>query len=1075
MIRGLPRPITTAPPRAARDFSGLWFVAPYFLLFAAFGVFGLVFSFVLSFHNWDPVAGTGELSFRGLKLYELVLTDPEFWAALGRTLMDGLPVVLAQHLIALPLAFSLHLLFRRAIGRLGVVYFLPYIASPVAFSAAAGLLYSLLSLPVSDLFGFLRDTLNADFLPRHLETASAMDGFQRVWSSVGWNLLLYLMAISAVSRSLLEAAQLDGAGFWRQLRFVVVPIVRPMIFVATSMSLVQGLQANLWRADYSDFSTVRLPGYIYGTAFKYTNFGLASTMTWVFFGVMLLLIGAAYWAFGRNFTAIETPANLESDGSPVLFAPVTTVVIKLLVTLAAVFSVYPVVLLLLQGTQTGAGDSYRLTLGGDTASNYGVLLDQVPAFWRNLWNSLYISGLASLGAMTTSALAGFAFASLKFRFKRPLFALVMGALVFPAMSNAIPYLTEMRLLNWIDQPRALWVPAAVSAIGVFLVRQFTLNSVPRTVLEAARVDGASDFVIFTRIALPQMMPVLWTVGLLTFITTWNHLEVALFLMRSETTRLLPQALAFIGDGGGDAAVLGAAIATVPPLLIYAVAAGQLGRGLGIAGEQPSGWWRWLAFWKRPDRTAVPHLTAVLNGADGIRAVACLMVVFSHLAQRLELPKQAPWIQEIQSYLMTGAFGVSAFFVLSGMLLSMPFWRRYLDGADAPNLKRYAARRFLRIAPGFYASLVIVFLLARVLEPGDSAWIRLLSGLSFTTAFHWVTFFPVELNGPLWSIGFEVVCYALMPALMIGLFALARVNLARGNRAGLVRVRQIRTVTRHATRTTARGTTETTTTIRSVTTRNHKIDTARADQPGSPALAFAYWGAAFLLTVLAHGWIVTHLVPDSDGRGWDHGLIGGAKFWMPNYNPVGLFAQYAIGVITAGLIAYRQRLLKLGRTTLPARHRRFDLTLTLAGIAAVLVLWNLRHADEFGFSLGRQPYAFPFFAILVALILYAAPFSVTAYKLLDNPFTRYTARISFGLYIWHYPILELVRLLHNPDYKYFGIASLPEWFAISAFVLGMAYWIASLSYRHIEAPFLRETGRARPKPARGVPSVASTLE
>jgi peptidoglycan/LPS O-acetylase OafA/YrhL len=280
------------------------------------------------------------------------------------------------------------------------------------------------------------------------------------------------------------------------------------------------------------------------------------------------------------------------------------------------------------------------------------------------------------------------------------------------------------------------------------------------------------------------------------------------------------------------------------------------------------------------------------------------------------------------------------------------------------------------------------------------------------------------------------------------------------------VRQIRTVTRHATRTTARGTTQITTTTRSVTTRHHKtrdLESARANQPGSPALAFAYWGAALAVTVLAHGWIVTHLIPDSDGRGWDHGLIGGAKFWMPNYNPVGLFAQYSIGVITAGLIAYRQRLLKLGRTTLPARHGRFDLTLILAGIAAVWLLWNLRHADEFGFSLGRQPYAFPFFAILVALMLYAAPFSVRAYKLLDNPFARLTARISFGLYIWHYPILELVRLLHNPDYKYFGIASLPEWFTISAFVLGTAYWIASLSYRHIEAPFLRETGRRKSNP------------
>ena len=432
-----------------------------------------------------------------------------------------------------------------------------------------------------------------------------------------------------------------------------------------------------------------------------------------------------------------------------------------------------------------------------------------------------------------------------------------------------------------------------------------------------------------------------------------------------------------------------------------------------------------------------------------------MVVFSHLAQRLEMPKQAGWIQEIQQFLMTGAYGVSAFFVLSGMLLSFPFWRRYLNGLPMPSLKEYARRRFLRIAPGFYVSLIVTFIIARALEPGDFMWLRLLSGLTFTSAFHFVTFFPVELNGPLWSIGFEVFCYALMPTFMIGLFVLVRRMQQNANL-------RTRTVTRETTRTSFRGDTKIVThSITKTVIRGKATPKLEKPVPGSSALAFGYWLGVLILTILAHQWIVTHLIPDSDGRGWDHGLIGGAKFWMPNYNPVGLFAQYCIGVLTAGVIAYWQRRLTILER--PLQNPRLNWLAIGAFAAAMALVWNMRHANEFSFSLGSQPYAFPFFAILIGAVLATTPFTTWAKNIIDNRFTRYTAKISFGLYIWHYPILELVRLLHNSDYKYFGISSLGYWAVLTVVILGLAYGMASLSYTHIESPFLKEVGRRKTEP------------
>jgi ABC-type sugar transport system permease subunit len=267
MIRQFDPSSSLERPRVPKDLSGLLFVAPFFVLFAAFGIFALLFTLYVSFHTWDPITGTGEFGFRGLKYYGLVASDGLFWMALLRSLASGLPGIFLQHIVALPLAFAMHLVYRDAIGRLGTLFFLPYIASPVAISAALGLMYGIVIYPINDLLGAIHDVL--PFVPRDLPGDSAFEVFSKVWGLVGWNVLLYLMALSAVPRSVLEAAQLDGAGFWRQLTRIVIPIVRPMIFVAFSMSVMQGLQTSSWSPLYENPENIRLPSYINRTAFLY--------------------------------------------------------------------------------------------------------------------------------------------------------------------------------------------------------------------------------------------------------------------------------------------------------------------------------------------------------------------------------------------------------------------------------------------------------------------------------------------------------------------------------------------------------------------------------------------------------------------------------------------------------------------------------------------------------------------------------------------------------------------------------------------------------------------------------------
>ncbi len=400
------------------------------------------------------------------------------------------------------------------------------------------------------------------------------------------------------------------------------------------------------------------------------------------------------------------------------------------------------------------------------------------------------------------------------------------------------------------------------------------------------------------------------------------------------------------------------------------------------------------FWNaRIARLLDSSSTASLSGADGIRAMACLMVVGHHLSQRLNRPEQSKFIQEAQAFIMTGQVGVSAFFVLSGMLLSMPFWKNFLTKREFPNMLEFTRRRAVRIVPGFYASLTISVLCTLFFVPDAQAvFTRYVSALTFTSALHYVTLFPADLNGPLWSIGFEVLCYAMMPLAMWAMF---------------------------------------------------KQFASRA----SFWQGLIFWLGVLILTLIAHQLILTDLVPDSLNRGWDHGLIGGAKYWMPNYNAVGMFAHYILGVIAAGIIV-KLRQQQTGSSWL------FD-GIALAAFAVMLVfLWTQRYAPDFAFSLGNQPYFYPIFPLLVAIQLCCLPFSRILGRLFDNTFFRYTAKISFGLYIWHYLILELIRLTFNHNYQYFGISSLSEQLLISAVALALAFGAASLSYKYIEAPFLK---------------------
>jgi len=213
--------------------------------------------------------------------------------------------------------------------------------------------------------------------------------------------------------------------------------------------------------------------------------------------------------------------------------------------------------------------------------NLKILSEKIH-FWKSLGWSLYIALASTALTLIFCSMGGYAFAMFEFKFKKPLFLLVMGTMLIPSFLGMIPTFMIMDVLGWIDQPHALFIPGAASAFGIFLMRQFVLTSIPRELIEAARMDGCSELGIYARIVLPLLQPALGTLGLITFIASWNNFIGPLVVMRSPEMYTLPLALRSMQspvDTEWGALMAGSAIATIPLLILFAFSSKRLIEGL----------------------------------------------------------------------------------------------------------------------------------------------------------------------------------------------------------------------------------------------------------------------------------------------------------------------------------------------------------------------------------------------------------------------------------------------------------------------------------------------------------------
>ncbi|MFE9254731.1 carbohydrate ABC transporter permease [Streptomyces sp. NPDC006879] len=249
-----------------------------------------------------------------------------------------------------------------------------------------------------------------------------------------------------------------------------------------------------------------------------------------------------------------------------------------------------------------AGSLFPLLWTAIAASRNNTRLAQTPPpFWfggnlgKNLsiaWtdanmgtallNTTAVASTVAAGTVLFATLAGFAFAKLRFRFKNALMLLVVATMMVPPQLSVVPLYMMIARLSWTDQLQAVVLPSLVSAFGVFFMRQYLVSALPRELIEAARVDGASSLRLVWHVVFPAARPAMAVLGMLSFVMAWNDFFWPVIALTQNGSPTVQVALTGLGRGYiPDQSVImaGALLGTLPLLLVFVLFGKQIVGGI----------------------------------------------------------------------------------------------------------------------------------------------------------------------------------------------------------------------------------------------------------------------------------------------------------------------------------------------------------------------------------------------------------------------------------------------------------------------------------------------------------------
>ncbi|AUD06342.1 carbohydrate ABC transporter permease [Spirosoma pollinicola] len=243
-----------------------------------------------------------------------------------------------------------------------------------------------------------------------------------------------------------------------------------------------------------------------------------------------------------------------------------------LLILAAVSFIYPFIWMVSASLSSESGlSSLTLLPVGFTWSNYVTVFTKIPLD-RAFLNSSFVAILTTGLVLISGAMVGYALAKLDFVGRDWIFYLIIFTMTLPFQITLIPNYITMVRLGWVDTYLALIVPFALSSLSILLFRQ-AFQSLPQALIDAARLDGANEMRIIFQILIPNILPTVLTITILTFMGLWNEALWPLIVIRDESRMTMPQLVTLFSVGGRAEGQLGVKIAAavmlaIPIVILY---------------------------------------------------------------------------------------------------------------------------------------------------------------------------------------------------------------------------------------------------------------------------------------------------------------------------------------------------------------------------------------------------------------------------------------------------------------------------------------------------------------------------
>ncbi len=256
-------------------------------------------------------------------------------------------------------------------------------------------------------------------------------------------------------------------------------------------------------------------------------------------------------------------------------------VVLLIIAALTIFPFYDMFVMSTHTTQEIFSFPPFLTFGKNLVENFKNMNLSVD-FLRAFRNSLIITCSYVVLVLLFCSMGGYAFAVYNFPGRDVLFAILLGTMMIPATAGIIPWYIMMSKFHWVDTFRALIIPNCANAFGIYWMRQYCKNNVPTSLVEAARIDGCSEWTIFFRIVAPILLPAYASLGIMNFVNVWNDFMQPMMILKSPKLQTLPLMLrTMVSDRGTDygAMMLASTCAVLPLLIVFLCASKYFMDGL----------------------------------------------------------------------------------------------------------------------------------------------------------------------------------------------------------------------------------------------------------------------------------------------------------------------------------------------------------------------------------------------------------------------------------------------------------------------------------------------------------------